>query len=77
MTSVLFCIEVQDACLEFRYNTRLDVSTQLMPSSYVVQAQSLTVTPLTVTVGYSDTLEDSQTITNDFEVVTVTNMLLQ
>ena len=43
----------------------------------LVQGQSLTVTPLTVTVGYSDTLEDSQTITNDFEVVTVTNMLLQ
>ena len=42
-----------------------------------IQAQSLTVTLLTVTVGYSDTLEDSQTITNDFEVVTVTNMLLQ
>ena len=37
-----------------------------------IQAQSLTVTLLTVTVGYSDTLEDSQTITNDFEVVTVT-----
>ena len=43
----------------------------------LLQAQLLTVTPLTVTVGYSDTLEDSQTITNDFEVVTVTNMLLQ
>ena len=42
-----------------------------------IQAQSLTVTPLTVTVGYCDTLEDSQTITNDFEVVTVTNMWLQ
>ena len=37
-----------------------------------IQAQSLAVILLTVTVGYSDTLEDSQTITNDFEVVTVT-----
>ena len=46
--------------------------------SATIQAQSLTVTPLTVTVGgYSDTLGESQTITNDFEVVTETNMWLQ
>ena len=43
----------------------------------VLQGQSLTVTPLTVTVGYSDTFSDSQTITNDFHAVTVTNMLLE
>ena len=43
----------------------------------IVQGQSLTVTPLTVTVGYSDTFSDSQTISNGFQVVTVTNMLLQ
>ena len=43
----------------------------------VIQGQSLTVTPLTVTVGYSDTVSDSQTITNDFHAVTVTNMLLE
>ena len=39
---------------------------------WVLQAQSLTVT-----VGYSDTLEDSQTITNAFQVVTVTKTRLQ
>ena len=42
-----------------------------------IQAQSLTVTPLTVTVGYSDTLGESQTITNRFHAVTVTKTLLQ
>ena len=43
-----------------------------------IQGQSLTVTPLTVTVGYtSDTFSESQTINNGFQVVTVTNMRLQ
>ena len=43
----------------------------------LLQAQSLTVTPLTVTVGYSDTFSVSQTITNDLEAVIVTNMRLE
>ena len=43
----------------------------------LVQAKSVTVTPLTVTVAYSDTFRDSQTITKGFQVVRVTNMLLQ
>ena len=43
----------------------------------VVQGQSLTVTPLTVTVGYSDTLSETKTITNRFQAVRVTNMWLQ
>ena len=42
-----------------------------------IQGHSLTVTPLTVTVGNSDTFIDSQTITNGFQAVTVTNMWLQ
>ena len=42
-----------------------------------LQAKSVTVTPLTVTVAYSDTFRDSQTITKGFQVVRVTNMLLQ
>ena len=37
-----------------------------------IQAQSLTVT-----VGYSDTFSESQTITNRFQAVTVTKMRLQ
>ena len=45
--------------------------------SKVLQSQSLTVTPLTVTVGYRDTFSDSQTINNGFQAVTVTNMQLQ
>ena len=46
-------------------------------SVLLVQAKSVTVTPLTVTVAYSDTFRDSQTITKGFQVVRVTNMLLQ
>ena len=42
-----------------------------------IQIKSLTVTPLTVTVGYSDTFSDSQTINNGFQAVTVTNMRLE
>ena len=43
----------------------------------LIQTQLLTVTPLTVTVGYSDTFSVSQTITNDLEAVIVTNMRLE
>ena len=42
-----------------------------------IQGQSLTVTPLTVTVGYSDTLSETKTIINRFQAVRVTNMRLQ
>ena len=46
-------------------------------SSNQVQAQSLTVTLLTVTVGYSDTLIETKTITIRFQAVRVTNMRLE
>ena len=53
-----------------------------IPESYPINrlwctGQSLTVTPHTVTVGYSDTLNETKTITNRFQAVRVTNMLIQ
>merc|ERR1719195_747852 len=54
--------------------SRRSISRLSSPSSiWLIQGQSLTVTPFTVTVGYSDTFSDSQTITNGFQAVTVTS----
>ena len=50
--------------------------TFILQVHFLIQNKSVTVTPLTVTVGYSDSFYVSQTITNDFHAVIVTNMRL-
>ena len=62
-----------------RYRSRQfhHLLTKFKTQSILVQGQSLTVTPLTVTVAYSDTLSETKTITNRFQAVRVTNMRLQ
>ena len=52
----------------FLYLDGVTINRQARP----VQGQSLTVT-----VGYSDTLRETKTITNRFQAVRVTNILLQ
>ena len=59
--------------LRFQVNRTISYTASQMR----LQGQSLTVTPLTVTVGYSDTLSETKTITNRFQAVRVTNMRLQ
>ena len=54
-----------------------EICDQSICYSIDIQAQSLTVTPLTATVGQSDTLNVSQTITNEFKAVRMTNLRLQ
>ena len=79
-TSALFdatCTRIKTVEVSFKNFKSCTLFRSWLMFWFLLQAKSVTVTPLTVTVGYSDTLSETKTITNRFQAVRVTNMLLQ